>query len=66
MTAKFVALLPKRLQPFAKAVYPFVANLVYAGVVFIANGSYSEQNLKTNLLGLVGVVLTFLIPNRKD
>jgi hypothetical protein len=64
MTDKLVGLLPVKLQPYAKAVYPFVANIVYALVTLLATGSYDSENLKVNIVGLVGVLLTFLVPNK--
>lgn len=65
MLGRFVDLLPARLRPFSKAVYPFAVNVAYAGLTVALTGTYDDEALRTNLLGLAGVLLTFLLPNKK-
>lgn len=62
---RFVSLLPASARPYVKALAPFVLNLAYAGAALIATGDYDAADVKVNAIGLVGAVLTFLLPNRK-
>lgn len=66
MADKFVNLLPGRLRPYAKAVYPFAANILYAAVTLVATGAYDAEDLRVNVLGLLGVLVTFAVPNRDN
>lgn len=56
-------LLPERVQPYAKAVYPFVSSLVVSGVLWVTTGTYDDTNLTLNLTGIGMAFLTFLVPN---
>lgn len=58
--------LPARLRPFAKAIYPFVASVVAVAVQWACTGSYDHAELATSLTGLAGAALTFFVPNAKD
>ena len=62
---RFVSLLPARVQPYVKALAPFVLNLAYAGATLVATGDYDAADVRVNVLGLVGAALTFWLPNRK-
>lgn len=64
MLNQITGLLPAKLRPYAKAIYPFVANLVFAGVAYLSTGTYDTNDLRVNVLGLIGVLLTFLVPNK--
>lgn len=57
-------LLPARLQPYAKAFLPFVGTLVAIAAQWALTGAYDKAELTTTLTGLVGVLVTFLAPNR--
>jgi hypothetical protein len=58
------ALLPARLQPFAKAVYPALIALVAVVVQIASSGSIDGPALSTAVGGLVLTVVTFLVPNQ--
>lgn len=64
MAAKFVNLLPSALRPYAKAIYPFAANILYAAVALAVTGDYNAEDLRVNVFGLIGVLVTFAVPNR--
>lgn len=64
MADKFVALLPAGAQKVVKALAPFVLNLVYAGATLIATGGYDKNDVKINAVGLLGAVLTYVLPNK--
>lgn len=65
MAEKFVALLPARVRPIVKAAAPFVLNLAYAAGVLITTGEYDATDVRVNAVGLLGALLTYLLPNRK-
>lgn len=56
-------MLPESLQPYAKAVYPFVLSLIAVGVQWAVTGSYDRAELATQLTGLLAALVTLLVPN---
>lgn len=63
MTAALTALLPARLQPYAKAALPFLATLAAIAVQWIATGEYDRAELTTTITGLGTTLLAFAVPN---
>lgn len=54
----------RALRPYAKAVAPFVASLVAAGVQVALTGEYDAAEIHTNVMGLVAALLVYAVPNR--
>lgn len=61
----FVALLPAKLQPAAKAVYPAIATIVGVATQWVASGEFDTAELRTAIVGAVGSLLVYLIPNKQ-
>lgn len=57
-------LLPKPLQPLAKAVYPAAAAIVAVGAQWAATGAFDRAELSTAVTGLGAALLTYLLPNQ--
>lgn len=63
--SKLVDLLPKRLRPAAKAVYPATATAVGVAATWVATGEFDAAELRTAIIGGVGSLLVFAIPNKE-
>lgn len=57
-------MLPKSLQPYAKAIAPFTLTLVAIAIQWAVTGEYDRAELTTTLTGLSAALLTYLVPNR--
>lgn len=60
---RIVSYLPTKLQPYAKALIPFVLTLVTIGVQWAVTGEYSHSELATTVTGLVTTFAAYLFPN---
>lgn len=56
-------MLPKPLQPYAKAAVPFVASLLAVAVQWAVTGEYDRAELVTQITGLGSALLSLLVPN---
>jgi hypothetical protein len=56
-------LLPPVLQPFAKAIYPFLVTLLTIGVNAAFGDPLDVDALKAAVLGIALAAVTFLVPN---
>jgi hypothetical protein len=56
-------MLPKSLQPYAKAVVPLAASLIAVALQWAITGEYDRAELVTQLTGLGSALLTYLVPN---
>jgi hypothetical protein len=57
--------MPKKLQPFAKAIAPFALSLVAAGLQWASTGTYDGAELETNVTGILTALAVYFVPNRK-
>jgi hypothetical protein len=60
---KLTALLPPRLRPYAKSLYPAVATVVAVGVQLVQTGTLDTNALKTAAAGAVLALLSYGVPN---
>jgi hypothetical protein len=60
---KLTGLLPARLQPYAKAVYPAVATLVGVGVSWVSTGQLNTTEIRTAIVGAGLALVTLGVPN---
>lgn len=58
-------MLPASLQPYAKAVVPFVLSLIAALGQFLVTGEFDRAELVTALTGSLTSLVTLLVPNTK-
>lgn len=65
MLEKLVALLPARVQPYAKAVVPAAATGVTVAAHWIVTGAFDAAELKVAVEGAALALLAFAFPNRK-
>jgi len=56
-------MLPKSLQPFAKAIAPAVLTIAGVLIDWLANGSFDKQTLTIAVTGLVTSVVVYFVPN---
>lgn len=64
LTDALTRLLPLKLQPYAKAVYPFVTTILAVVVTaIITKEPIDAPTLSVAITGLVSTLLTFLAPN---
>lgn len=63
---RLVALLPARMQPYAKSLAPAVATIVGAGATWVATGDLDTEVLRTAVGGAVLTLLAFVFPNLKQ
>ena len=56
-------LVPAKLRPFAKAVLPALLSLVAFLVLALSTGRVDGAALNTLVVGLLGSIVTYLIPN---
>lgn len=66
MLDRLVALLPARVQPYAKAVVPAVATGVTVFAHWIITGDLNDAELKVAAEGAALSLIAFLLPNRED
>lgn len=57
-------LLPARLQPYAKAVYPTIVTAAAVGVQWVNSGALDVDELKTAAVGAFAALLTLGVPNK--
>lgn len=60
---RIVSRLPVKLQPLAKALFPFVGTILAVAVQFFVTGEFDKAELVTTLTGISAAVITFLFPN---
>lgn len=60
-----VAFVPPKLQPFAKAVVPFVIALVAVGLAMLGEGGWDAAATNAAVVGILSAVLVYLVPNLK-
>lgn len=65
MLDRLVALLPARLQPYAKCVVPAAATAVGVAAHWIITGEFNATELKAAVEGAVLSLLAFAFPNLK-
>lgn len=61
---KLTAVLPKQLQPYAKAVYPGVVALAGAGVSWATTGNLDATEIRTAVGGIILALVSYGVPNR--
>lgn len=64
MLTRLVALLPVRLQPYAKAVVPAAATAVTVLAQWIITGEFNASELQVAAEGAALALLAFAFPNR--
>lgn len=64
MLGKIVALLPARLQPYAKCVVPAAATAVSVVASWIISGEFNDAELKTAVEGALLSLVAYLFPNK--
>ena len=62
---RIVGLLPPKVQPYAKSLFPAVATVVAVGLQAANTGELDTDALETAGYGAVLTLLAFLFPNRK-
>lgn len=60
---KLTNLLPARLRPYAKAVWPAIATVIGVGVQLVQTGALDTDALKTAAAGTVLALLSYGVPN---
>lgn len=63
---KITNLLPVKLRPYAKGLYPPIVALVGAGASWVATGNLNTAEVRTAIGGLVLGLVSFLVPNRTE
>lgn len=56
-------LLPARLQPYAKAVYPALGAIVAVAVQWVATGEFDRAEFATAVSGVAAALLAYAPPN---
>lgn len=64
LLTKLTALLPKKLQPYAKAVWPAAITVVGVGVSWVATGNLNVTEIRTAIGGALLALVTLGVPNR--
>lgn len=59
-------MLPKSLQPYAKALAPLLLAAAAAGVQWLITGQFGAAELATSLTGAASAVFVLLLRNRLD
>lgn len=54
------------MKAHAKALTPFLASLILAGAQWALTGAYDAAEIQTNVLGLAGALLVWLVPNKQS
>lgn len=62
---RIVRLLPKKAQPFAKAIVPALAGVIVTGAQWAVTGDLDIEELKVGIGAVGAAALTFLMPNRQ-
>jgi hypothetical protein len=62
---KLTLLLPKRLQPYAKAAWPAIISVVAAAVSWVATGNLDLSEIRTAIGGGLLALVTLGVPNRR-
>lgn len=62
---KLTAVLPTKLQPYAKAVYPAAITIAGAGASWIATGGLDVSEIRTAIGGGLLALVTLGVPNRQ-
>jgi hypothetical protein len=62
---KLTGLLPVRLRPAAKAVYPLLTACGAAGVSWAVTGNLDMTEIRTAATGAALALITYVIPNRR-
>lgn len=61
---KLTSLLPAKLQPYAKALFPAAVTLAGVAVRWITTGDLDTADISAAITGAVASILTFVVPNR--
>lgn len=64
LLTKLTNLLPRPLQPYAKATYPALTALAAAGASWVATGNLDTAEIRTAVGGLALALITLGVPNR--
>lgn len=59
-------LLPVKLRPFAKSIYPPIVALAGAGASWVATGNLNVAEVRTAIGGLVLGLVSFAVPNHTE
>lgn len=63
MTPGIPNILPPKLVPYAKALYPFIATLITIAITWAVSGTFDQVELTQTAIGLGTTLLSFLVPN---
>lgn len=61
---RLTMLLPPKLRPFSKAVWPTIATAITVVVNGIVTDAFSMQEVKLALVGVGMAILAYLTPNK--